>query len=389
MPLPASIQYGYVVWTALLAVADTTADPDRTPDAVPATGEIRFDPLVSPISTTSPAVTIVPQRVVATLDSEGRLIDPTGQTGVWLVTGQYTVTFAFSGFALPSFRIEVTAAHTEEAPLDLTLAAPLVPNPATVFVVNQQVYTDTLAARDAATVARDTATAAAADAEATASGMVVSGTVSGDDLVLSRADGSTVPAGNVRGPKGDKGDAGDVGPEGPAGASWVGQLVPPVGGLVTSSYWITNTTSGLRSRNTSPMPLLFPQTVQIDQARFNVTVLAATAGQTAKVELVRLNAAGTDWDLLQTLGTGISLTDVIGEKIASFAPITLTAGVTYGVRVYEEQAFDSALRVTQGLIVGPGVQLAATTGYANHGLPVGTNTSLVTGVPVVRVRRSA
>ncbi|MGK0740443.1 hypothetical protein ACSHWG_00940 [Leucobacter sp. Z1108] len=49
------------------------------------------------------------------------------------------------------------------------------------------------------------AAGSAAAAEATAAGMVVGGTVTGDDLVLTKADGGTVVAGNVRGPQGNDG----------------------------------------------------------------------------------------------------------------------------------------------------------------------------------------
>lgn len=52
------------------------------------------------------------------------------------------------------------------------------------------------------TETRERAEQAAAQAEATASGMIVGGTVQGDNLVLAKADGGTVVAGDVRGPKG-------------------------------------------------------------------------------------------------------------------------------------------------------------------------------------------
>ena len=55
------------------------------------------------------------------------------------------------------------------------------------------------------TETRGRAETAAAQAEATAAGMVVSGTVTGDNLVLTKADSTTVVAGDVRGPKGNDG----------------------------------------------------------------------------------------------------------------------------------------------------------------------------------------
>ena len=54
---------------------------------------------------------------------------------------------------------------------------------------------------------------AAQQAEQARDGMVVGGTVDGDDLVLSTVGGDTIVAGNVRGPKGDDGDPGTASPE--------------------------------------------------------------------------------------------------------------------------------------------------------------------------------
>lgn len=51
---------------------------------------------------------------------------------------------------------------------------------------------------------------------------IVDGEVTGDNLILTRFDGDTIDAGNVRGPQGDKGDTGAQGPIGPAGLNWQG-----------------------------------------------------------------------------------------------------------------------------------------------------------------------
>lgn len=148
--LPADIAYGYVVGRYLVANGDTVVDVDGYPEGTPAVGVVKFTP-VSPDVLSSEPATVIPQPVVASIDADGYMIDPTGAAGVWLVTGQYTVSFAFNGVNdKPMFTIEVLSTHTLIAPLDLTTAAPLQPSPATVFVVNEQVYTDTLAARDEA-----------------------------------------------------------------------------------------------------------------------------------------------------------------------------------------------------------------------------------------------
>jgi microcystin-dependent protein len=97
----------------------------------------------------------------------------------------------------------------------------------------------------------DTVTGFTAErSEAIENGTVISGTVVGDDLVLTKHDGTTHDAGNVRGPAGPPGPsggpightgatgpAGPVGPAGPEGAS--GSLSPaeeallsPVGSMV-------------------------------------------------------------------------------------------------------------------------------------------------------------
>lgn len=66
---------------------------------------------------------------------------------------------------------------------------------ATLNAVNQA-KTDTIAARDATLAVQKNT--------------IVGGTVTGDNLVLTRYDNTTFTAGNVRGPKGDKGDQGDI-----------------------------------------------------------------------------------------------------------------------------------------------------------------------------------
>jgi hypothetical protein len=234
--LPASLSYGYVVGRYLLAIADTTRDTDRLPDPQAASGTIRLTPVSTAIRTAA----------------EGYLVDPTGERGVWLVTGAYDVSFSLGAVALPGFRIFVRPEHTPDAPLDLGAETPLVPAPLETFVVNQAVYVGAVEARDeavasataAATSASDAGTSASAaaeraawastaaaasaasadraddaasDAQAHEAGArtaaasmiaqtVASGSIVVDDLVLTRTDGSTVTAGNVRGPKGNPGD---------------------------------------------------------------------------------------------------------------------------------------------------------------------------------------
>lgn len=160
--------YGYVVGRFLLSVGDRAGDPDAYPDTVAAVGTVTFKPVTTSILATPPA-TVFPQPIVCVVDpNTGNIVDNQGLPGVWLVAGQYDVSFAFgSGVILQPFRINVTADNTSAAPVDLSLAAPTSPSPAVVFVVNQQVYNDTLAARDAAA-----ASAASAAASVSAAGSV-------------------------------------------------------------------------------------------------------------------------------------------------------------------------------------------------------------------------
>jgi hypothetical protein len=147
--LPAALTFGYVIGRYLLAVGDTTRDDDRLPDPVAASGTVRFRPAVAAIrSEGGLSPVIVPQLVTAALDDEGWIVDTAGARGVWLVAGAYDVSFQFGAVALAPFRIFVTADHDEAAPLDLGAETPFVPAPGEVFVVNEAVRAETLAARD-------------------------------------------------------------------------------------------------------------------------------------------------------------------------------------------------------------------------------------------------
>lgn len=85
--IPSNIGYGTITGRFLIAYADG-ADADVYPDGVPASGNIYFTPLVEALrdatSTPSP-VTIVPQVITCSLDSNGYLCAPSGVPGVRLV----------------------------------------------------------------------------------------------------------------------------------------------------------------------------------------------------------------------------------------------------------------------------------------------------------------
>jgi hypothetical protein len=149
--IPAGVAYGYVAGQFVLAYGDTVADTDHLPDPVAATGTVTFSPYAKSFAAGSALV--VPREIQCTLDENGNLVDPTARPGVWLIAGRYRVTFKFPDVKLDGFDIEVPATATEEAPLQLATAAPLIPSPLVKFVVNEQIYRDTQTARDQAVAA--------------------------------------------------------------------------------------------------------------------------------------------------------------------------------------------------------------------------------------------
>lgn len=194
------VTYGYL-YGRLVLVGGNASVVDDKPDALPASGVVTLTPLapVVQVTTSSPGVIGVQSVFTYVLDATGIIVDKAGLFPVALIAGQYRINFKLDGATLAPTTIDVTADNTKDAPLDLAKVYPLQPSPAVKFVVNEQVYSDTLAARDAAEQSATDAAASAAAAAAVTGGMVVSGGVQGDDLILSHQDGSTVDAGNVRG----------------------------------------------------------------------------------------------------------------------------------------------------------------------------------------------
>lgn len=197
------VSYGYL-YGRLVLVGGNASTTDDKPDAMPATGTVTATPLTPVVQVTSPSPGVIGvQNIVSyTLDATGVIVDGAGLSPVSLIVGQYRLSYKLDGATLASNTINVTADNTKDAPLDLAKVYPLQPSPAVKFVVNEQLYTDTVAARDAAEQSATDAAASASAAAAVSGEMVVSGIVQGDDLILSHKDGSTVDAGNVRGAPG-------------------------------------------------------------------------------------------------------------------------------------------------------------------------------------------
>ena len=174
--LPPEVRAGYVYNRVLRAIGDRPEDEDRFPDGIPAKGTVTFTPKnsVKQVVSNNTGVTVTREPVVCTIHQgednpnlAGLLIDEAGAVGgVWLVVGEWTVSYQFEDrySNVPNQDIVVTEDHTEDNPLDVALVAGLTPSPTIKFVVNEQNYIETLAARDEAVAARDEAVPAASSA---------------------------------------------------------------------------------------------------------------------------------------------------------------------------------------------------------------------------------
>ena len=123
--LPETLTYGKVVGRFIQAVGDSV-DLDFLPNATPIVGNVTLTP-VNPLTkeiNTVPPTTVVRSAITCSLNTQGLLRSPAGDVGVWLVAGVYKVTYSTQGTAIPSHDILVTEEHTNENPLDLTIALP-------------------------------------------------------------------------------------------------------------------------------------------------------------------------------------------------------------------------------------------------------------------------
>ena len=131
------LPFGHVVGRVIRAVGDTDADPDSDPEAIPVTGKglVRFTPLelTRVVTGAVPSTWVQQETIAADLDSDG-FLSLSGARGLLLWPGAWKVSAgSASAFSFPAFTIEVTAAYTADAPLDLWTAAPYSP-PAGVTV---------------------------------------------------------------------------------------------------------------------------------------------------------------------------------------------------------------------------------------------------------------
>lgn len=124
-----------------------------------ASGTVTFTP-IEPDEITDDDTLYTRQKVEAGFDGNGWL--GTGNSDqVVLAVGRWEVSFrGVPGLTIKPFQFDVAAGVTVLLPQ----VQPITPSPAVKFVVNEAVYTETLAARDAAEAARDAAVQAAEDA---------------------------------------------------------------------------------------------------------------------------------------------------------------------------------------------------------------------------------
>ena len=127
LPVPTSeAQYGYVVGRVIRAIADGV-DADNKPDIKAATGSVTFLPKAKLGRTSDYSAFVVREQIICPLDWQG-FVTSKGAQYVVLTAGVYDVSFKLeAGTAIPSFAVEVTTAHTQDAPLDLVTAAPYSP----------------------------------------------------------------------------------------------------------------------------------------------------------------------------------------------------------------------------------------------------------------------
>lgn len=134
MPLtiPSDVSYGKVVAKFVKAISDS-ADGDRYPDGAPALGTVTFTPNVPYVKVAggSPPSWVFIEPLDATINSDGVLVGPDAEPGIYLIATddpdtdpvdfRYAVTFDLVDIDIPGFLIEVPSGGE----VDLTLEIPV------------------------------------------------------------------------------------------------------------------------------------------------------------------------------------------------------------------------------------------------------------------------
>lgn len=118
---PAESSYGFVVCRVIRRSADSGQDADEYPDTSGVEGFITFTPHVRGVKVDSSLRYEIRDPITAPLNIYGELTSRRNPSllGVWLLVGTYDVRFQLATGSIRGFSIEVTNAHTPEAPLDL------------------------------------------------------------------------------------------------------------------------------------------------------------------------------------------------------------------------------------------------------------------------------
>ena len=113
-----------VVTGRILQIVINNEPEERKPDAVRVEGNVQFWP-VAKVSTQPGSAILVGTSYKASFDEQGYIIDESGERGVFLPVGTYTVEYNLGSAPSPKAQsIEVLTTHTLIEPLDLSTIIP-------------------------------------------------------------------------------------------------------------------------------------------------------------------------------------------------------------------------------------------------------------------------
>lgn len=181
---PENYTYGTVVGRFLSSIADS-ADADRYPDVIPATGKVVFTPNATYYKNTAWPATFINTPIEGTLDAAGFLVDNRGAPGVVLMATDhpdispsgwtYKVTMTINGRQFTPFDIKVEGGQT----IDLTTVMPASTSAGAITIVSE-----------ASRIAAEAAAAEAVEAAALAHEVVNDGVLA---VAVVTPDPDTVP----------------------------------------------------------------------------------------------------------------------------------------------------------------------------------------------------
>lgn len=136
MTLPGGVLFGKVTGKFTIGSIDTSGDGDSNPNAVACVGTVTFKPKIVILTDQTDQVFILPQPIICTLDSAGRIRDPDGNLNITLIATDsphlnpinwtWNISFQFTGITLDSFNFNLPNSDT---PVDLTSLIPVQTSP--------------------------------------------------------------------------------------------------------------------------------------------------------------------------------------------------------------------------------------------------------------------